>query len=127
MFRFQEPLFLLLLLVVPLIIYLRFIRKKNLFLGGMNFSSLSFMKRINASSPFWKKYTVLILLLISYISFVIALARPQTQSDYINLQTEGIDIVLVLDLSGSMKFVDGIPEDLEPATEKGLSNIYIDR
>lgn len=128
MFRFANPLYLLLLLIIPVVLYLRFFRNRNIFQGGFYFSSLKVLRKANISSAFWKKYLVIILFLLSYIFLVIALARPQTESGYVNLQSEGIDIVLVLDLSGSMKFVDGISEQLTPVKENGFSkNMYIDR
>jgi Ca-activated chloride channel homolog len=128
MFRFADPLYLLLLLIIPIVLYLRAFREKNIFEGGFLYSSLELFKGVKAFSSFWKKYLVLLLFLLSFACFVVALSRPQTESGYVNLQSEGIDIVLVLDLSGSMKFVDGIPEELTLVKEKGFSNnIYIDK
>lgn len=127
MFRFAHPLYLLLLLVIPLVLFIRLSKGKNPFKSVLSFSSIEFFKRIKASSSFWKKYTGLILLLLSYACFVTALARPQTMSDYVNIHSEGIDIVLVLDLSGSMSFVDGIPENIDQPEQRGTSRIYIDR
>jgi Ca-activated chloride channel family protein len=46
-------------------------------------------------------------------------------SGYVNIHSEGIDIVLVLDLSGSMSFVDGIPDDII-SRQKGTTHIYMD-
>jgi Ca-activated chloride channel family protein len=53
------------------------------------------------------------LLLIAYILFVVALARPQTSFRLSDVEVEGVDIVLALDISGSMKAMDFRPNRLE--------------
>lgn len=126
MFRFHDPLYLLLLLIIPIVVYIKYFRKQNIFQSSMRYSSVKVFKNVKIHTSFWKKYLVLILILLSYACFVIALARPQVQSGYINIQSEGIDIVVVLDLSGSMKFIDGIPDELVQATENAFTKIYID-
>ncbi len=126
MFRFQQPLFLLMLLIIPLaIITRRFIARK--FYKLMPFSSVNLFERISAEEPFWKRHAVIILLFIAFSLFTIALARPQTRDGYININSDGVDIVIVLDLSNSMSFVDGIPSFLERSSrKKGSTRIYID-
>lgn len=126
MFRFANPVFLLFLLIIPVAIFIKY-RKHSNYHGIMKFSSLNLFERIKHSTPFLKRNGVFILLLLSFASFVLAMARPQTESGYANLSTEGVDIVLVLDLSGSMRFVDGIPNFLKPTTEGGTTKVYIDR
>jgi Ca-activated chloride channel family protein len=56
--------------------------------------------------------------------FIIALARPQSVSDKQNISTEGIDIVLELDLSGSMLAEDFNPNRIEAA--KQVASEFID-
>ena len=50
-------------------------------------------------------------------SLIIALARPQTHQDRERVEGEGIDIVLCIDVSGSMLAQDFIPNRLEAAKE----------
>jgi Ca-activated chloride channel family protein len=50
---------------------------------------------------------------LAYISFIVALARPQTSFRLNNVEVEGVDIVLALDISGSMKAMDFRPNRLE--------------
>lgn len=126
MFKFNDPLYLLFLLIIPLSIYLRYYRKKNIFQAGMNFSSIKLFQRGNIFTSFWKKNLVFILTLLSLTSFIIALARPQYQTGYIDIQSEGIDIVLLLDVSNSMRNIDGIQEGLV-AVNSNYSTSYIDR
>ena len=56
--------------------------------------------------------------------FIIAIARPQSVSNKQNISTEGIDIVLELDLSGSMLAEDFNPNRIEAA--KQVASEFID-
>ena len=56
--------------------------------------------------------------------FIIALARPQAVSSRENVSTEGIDIVLVLDISGSMLAEDFSPNRLVAA--KQVADEFVD-
>lgn len=49
---------------------------------------------------------------------ILALARPRLGSEQITIRAEGIDMILALDLSGSMQLID-IPEEI--TSEKALS------
>ncbi len=50
-------------------------------------------------------------------SFIIAMARPQIPTDVLPAQGQGIDIMMILDVSGSMESVDFKPNRLEVARE----------
>ena len=67
--------------------------------------------------PGWLRLTAIAL-------FIIALARPQSVSSKQNVSTEGIDIVLLLDLSGSMLAEDFTPNRIEAA--KQVADEFID-
>ena len=54
-----------------------------------------------------------ILRIITVIFIVIALARPQSSFHRNQIEVEGVDIVLALDISGSMKMMDFKPNRLE--------------
>ncbi|WP_207430037.1 VWA domain-containing protein [Sabulibacter ruber] len=51
---------------------------------------------------------------------LVALARPQKTDETVELSAEGIDIVLVMDVSGSMELTDFQPNRLEAAKEVAL-------
>ncbi len=73
--------------------------------------------------PFFLKMMVLTLI-------IIALARPQSFSSGTNITTEGIDIAIVLDISGSMLAEDFKPNRLEAAkkiTDKFIEGRVSDR
>ncbi|NWF88570.1 MAG: VWA domain-containing protein [Ignavibacteriaceae bacterium] len=87
-------------------------RKKEPSIG---YSSLNIFKTI---SPNWKermKHLPFILRCIAVGLLIIALARPQSFSSGENIFTEGIDIAMVLDISGSMLAEDFRPNRLDAA------------
>lgn len=47
--------------------------------------------------------------MLAFASLIVAIARPQTTDNWSNTSTEGIEIVIALDISGSM-----LAEDFEP-------------
>ena len=63
------------------------------------------------------------LLLISLELMLFALARPQKTNERVEQWTEGIDIMLVMDISESMKIQDFTPNRLEAAKE--VANNFI--
>ncbi|GMQ65077.1 VWA domain-containing protein [Vallitalea maricola] len=99
------------LLFIPLIIYI-FIIKKNK--STLKFSSVKLLK----SSGLKKTYKHKIgkyMICLSLIILVLALSRPQLTSQPDTIQEKGIDIAMVLDVSGSMESVDFKPNRLEVA------------
>ncbi len=103
MFRFASPLFLLLFFVVALVWFLR-LRKKSTShikvssLKGVEPLSQSFMVMLSRFVPFLK--------IIALIFLILSLARPQWGDKKINVTTEGVNIILALDLSESMRALD---------------------
>lgn len=103
MFRFASPLFLLLWLLVILIVFFKFRSKTR---NHIRVSSLkevdtipvSFMARLSKLMPLLK--------VISLSFLILALARPQWGDKKINVTTEGVNIILALDLSESMRALD---------------------
>ncbi len=62
-----------------------------------------------------------ILRILCFSSIIVALARPQTQNKDQHAEGEGIDIILCIDVSGSMTAQDFLPNRLEAA-----KNVAID-
>lgn len=102
---FHDPLALILIGIIPPLIYFYFRRRET---SQVLFPSLHTLKKLKPS--FFQRYRyVLIVLRSSAIAlFVIALARPQYGNEQTKVKTEGIDIVLAVDVSGSM-----LAEDFE--------------
>lgn len=82
---------------------------------AINYSSIKMFKSL---APNWKeklRHLPFILRCIAVGLLIIALARPQSFSSGENMYTEGIDIAMILDISGSMLAEDFRPNRLEAA------------
>ena len=102
MFRFATPYFLLLLPIVGII----FFRRKRAFRPAMASSSLAVVTDVRASFFLRMSWIVSAFIYSAIILLIIALARPQMGVEETFLPTEGINIVLALDLSESMAAMD---------------------
>jgi Ca-activated chloride channel family protein len=120
---FANPLFLWLLLLVPAIGYYLWWRRRKMSIE-LQFSSLKIFSRIPVTIRERMRYVPVSLRLLAITLFIIALARPQSISDKQNISTEGIDIVLDLDISGSMLAEDFNPNRIEAA--KQVASEFID-
>lgn len=114
--------FWLLLLLVPLIGYHIWNavggRRPNL-----TFSDTSGFQGLSGN---WKSYGVYLTPFLQWIGFILvvcAMARPQYKNTTVERNTEGIDIVLTLDISTSMKAEDLKPNRLEAA--KNVASDFI--
>jgi len=65
-----------------------------------------------------------VLRLLSLACIIVALARPQTRNDEELVSGEGVDIVLCIDVSGSMMAQDFTPNRLEAAKE--VASTFVD-
>lgn len=111
---FQHPWLFLLLLVIPLYVAWYFWRRKT----SHATVQISTLDTLNGSRPtlrVWLRHLPLVLRLMVIALAVVVLARPQSSSNYSDSNAEGIDIVLSLDISGSMRAVDFKPNRLEAA------------
>ncbi|MBP2681927.1 MAG: vWA domain protein, partial [Candidatus Krumholzibacteriota bacterium] len=109
MFRFEYPYaFLLLLLLAPLLYFeMRGKRKRR----SIAYSSTDLVAAAGLEAAAWKKHGKTALRVIVLILVAAAAARPQTGRSESSVKTEGIDIILVLDTSGSMQAQDFQPRN----------------
>src|SRR5206468_12539894 len=96
---FARPWLLLLLLAIPLLAYLRGKRGPA---AALSYSSTATLHAIGRQSAARAGKILRSLLLASIAIFVIALARPQLGKSLTQIEASGIDIILTLDVSGSM-------------------------
>lgn len=99
--RFAEPLYLLLLLFIPLPFWFRYKRKG----GSIGFSSIKYLKG-QRSWSIRARGIIKAFSLIAAVLMIIAIARPQLSVKAEDVPVEGIDICLVIDTSGSMRAGD---------------------
>lgn len=74
--------------------------------AALRFSSLRQLRRLRPSSTLFLRRVFMGLRLVTVALLVLAMARPQTGRTLTEVSTEGIDIMLVLDTSGSMQALD---------------------
>lgn len=106
MLRFADPYFLLLLALLPLMAWIaqRVRRSRR---GALRFSDLSRFKKIRPSASLRWRHSVMVLRLLALAFLVIAAARPQSREISLeNNYTEGVDILIAFDCSGSMAAMD---------------------
>ena len=103
MFKFHDPWFLLLLFVIPFIIY---DYKKGSRSGKIQYSSIERFKRLRIPRTVKSRYILVVLRIAGIVLIILSLARPQSGSKLTEVTSEGIDIMLVLDTSGSMQAMD---------------------
>lgn len=110
MFRFANPYYLLLLFSVPLLIY--FYRKYRIKRqAAVRYSSFIIFKELgNQNSTAYRKILDLSRILVIVLC-IFALARPQVGSSTEEINTEGVDIILTLDISGTMSSEDFKPKN----------------
>jgi Ca-activated chloride channel family protein len=100
---FRDPQFLLVLLVVPIVVIGEFLRKPA---GHVRFSSLRVLREIRQPVSLKLRRFVPLFSAVAIALFSLGLARPQKGIEYTSVTTEGIDIELVVDVSGSMRALD---------------------
>ena len=102
------------LLLIPIVIYLFMAVKKK---RGLKFSSVQLLKQAGSGKTIKHKIGK-IFVLCGIILSLAALARPQTTITFDVLNRQGIDIAVLLDVSGSMQSVDFEPNRMEVARQK---------
>ncbi|MDR1719638.1 MAG: VWA domain-containing protein [Dysgonamonadaceae bacterium] len=107
--------FLLLLLLIPLIGW--YIWKQRKSQASMQIASSDGFKGAPTSYKVYLRHLPFVLRLIALTMVVVVLARPQSTNSWENSVTEGIDIMLTLDISSSMLAEDLKPNRLEAAKD----------
>ena len=105
---FHNPgyLFLLLLLIPIIYWYIKEMHKAD---ASLQISSLQNLTKFPKSKRIKIRHLPFILRLLTVIFLIVAIARPQSTNSLRNETTEGIDIMIALDISGTM-----LAEDLKP-------------
>jgi Ca-activated chloride channel family protein len=114
--QFAEKHWFWLLLVIPVMIAWYIWRLKNME-GEFNFSTFGFLKGIKPSPKANLRHSLFVLRMLAFVLIIAAIARPQSRSSWKNSKTEGIDIVMSVDVSLSMLAKDFKPNRMEVAKD----------
>lgn len=103
---FEDPLWLLGLLVLPVVIYWHIMESRR-GSASIRFSQVDEVrKRVPVTLRLRLRPALLVVKLIGLGVLIMAMARPQAGTQLIDLSAEGIDIMLTLDVSSSMEARD---------------------
>jgi Ca-activated chloride channel family protein len=110
--------FWLFILLIPLIAwYVRRIKKSA---ASMNLSSLNAFKSTSSSWKYYMRHVLFGFRLVALSALIVVIARPQSTDKWEDRKTEGVDIVIALDISGSMLAEDFKPNRIDAAKEIGM-------
>jgi Ca-activated chloride channel homolog len=120
--EFAQPAFLYLLLIIPVMIAFYYVKQQKAVVS----------LRVPGSGPFEKsgktfrhfiRHLLFAFRAAAILLFIVVLARPQKTDNFQDVSTEGIDIVLTLDISGSMLSRDFKPDRVEAS--KNIATEFI--
>lgn len=113
MLRFEDPTYLYLLVLVPLLFLLAmanaYKRKKKL----ERFGSPALLGRLMPDVSTSRRRVKFVLIMLSFSLIIVMLARPQMGTKISQEKRRGIEVIIALDISNSMKATDVEPSRLE--------------
>ncbi len=101
----------LLILLIPLIAW--YIWKDREANAAISFSTLKGFAGAGRTAKYWIRHILFAIRLIIVALIIVVIARPQSINKWQDVNTEGIDIIITLDISGSMLAQDFKPDRLE--------------
>lgn len=111
-----------LLLVIP-VLAAWYIWKNNSLTAELQVSSLDSFGGLKVSLKQYLRHSLIVFRLLAIALLIVVLARPQSRSSWKDVKTEGIDIVMALDISGSMLAKDFKPNRLDAAKDVAIDFI----
>ncbi|MCH7890064.1 MAG: VWA domain-containing protein [Gemmatimonadetes bacterium] len=106
MYRLEDPQFLFLFLAIPALVYVYARRRRS---GAIRYSDVESLKQADVRRTGRNRHVLFALRVLALAALIVAFSRPQTGVTSETVSTEGIDIILAIDVSSSM-----LAEDLEP-------------
>ena len=120
--KFAEPLFLYLLFVIPAMIVFYIFKQQNV-TASVRMPGLQSFEQTGTTFRHYLRHILFALRILAVTLLIIVLARPQKTERFQDVSTEGIDIVLTQDISGSMLARDFKPDRLQAA--KNIATEFI--
>lgn len=120
--EFANPEFFYVLIIIPLMIAW-YIFKNFRSKPEIRVSTVQPVLQAKKSPRFYLYHLMFLLRLLAVTLLIVALARPQTFSSRQDIKVEGIDIMIALDISGSMLAEDFKPNRIEAAKELAIEFI----
>ncbi len=112
--QFAQPWAFALLLIIPIILFLQW-RMRRRSAPALRLTTTSGLAHVRPSMRARMRPVLNVLRVLAMAALIVALARPQSSSVSEDVNSEGIDIVLAMDVSGSMLAEDFKPNRIEAA------------
>lgn len=113
MFRFENPQYLILLILIPAMFALRWVSDRYRKHRLRRFGDLALIKGLMPDVSARRSYAKFILFTAAIAIVVVMLARPQMGSKVSNESRNGIETIICMDISNSMLAQDVVPSRLE--------------
>lgn len=113
MFRFENPAFLYLLIIIPVIIVIRLLEMRKRKLKLKKFGDLSLLKQLMPDVSSSRKSLKFWLMIATLALLIVMLARPQMGTKISQEKRKGIEVIISLDISNSMRAEDVVPSRLD--------------
>lgn len=120
--KFAEPLYLYLLVLVPAMIAF-YLFKQQKVTASIRMPGLQAFAHSGKTFRHYLRHILFALRVLAIALLIVILARPQRTDKFQDVSTEGIDIVLAQDISGSMLARDFKPDRLDAA--KNIATEFI--
>lgn len=120
-FEWQYPLWFYALLLIPLLFLLRWLISTQL---NQKLPIALSKKNLKSDPITFLRFIPPVFFILSLMLIIVSLARPQTTNEQVEQWSEGIDIVLNIDISESMRIEDFKPNRLEAAKE--VANSFVE-
>jgi len=121
---FAQPYWFLLLAIIPVFVFL-YITRRNKQYASLQISNTAWLKT-NPKKTIRQQLIFLpfVLRMLAFVFLIVVMARPQSALQRKQINVEGIDIIMALDVSGSMRAMDLKPNRLDAA--KKVAQSFID-
>lgn len=87
---------------------------------ALSLSSFQYLKGVSAPSIVKWRSILYLFRFMALVLLIMALARPQSRTGYKRIHGEGIDMMLVIDISTSMNAMDFLPNRIEAAKTQAI-------
>lgn len=113
---FANPDFLYLLLIIPALVAF-YILKQHKASASLHVPGLQSFENSGTTFRNYLRHILYVIRMVVVLLLIIVLARPQSTDRFQDVSTEGIDIVMAMDISGSMLARDFKPDRLEASKD----------
>lgn len=117
--EFANPVFFYGLILLP-IMAAYYVWRGRRATSAMTISGFENLDDKSKTTRVWLRHILFLLRLAMVGLVIVVLARPQSSNRWEKVSTEGIDIVLCMDVSGSMRAMDFRPNRLEASKNVGI-------